>query len=148
MIVYSSCFASPTCFFKFIDQEGGSMDTDTPKTVPIGAGGSNEGATANGSWNQSVDQAKTGAHGAIDKFAESARPAVDKLSASAHQAVDKLSGLAAQANTAFSGKMSLAKGGQEQLLEDTRAYVREKPGTALAIAVAAGFILSSLFRSR
>jgi ElaB/YqjD/DUF883 family membrane-anchored ribosome-binding protein len=125
-------------------QEGERMET--PKTVPIGSNGSD--ASTNGSWDRKVEQAKSGAHTTIDRLSEGARPAVDKLSAAAHQAVDRLSDVASQASSAFSGKMSDAKGTQQQLLDDTRAYVREKPGTAIVIAVAAGFLLRSLLRSR
>lgn len=119
---------------------------ETPKTVPIGSNGSS--AASNASWDQGVEQAKSSAHDTIDRLSEGARPAVDKLSAAAHQAVDKLSNVAAQASSAFSGKISDANLTQQQLLDNTRAYVREKPGTAIAIAVAAGFLLRSLFRSR
>jgi ElaB/YqjD/DUF883 family membrane-anchored ribosome-binding protein len=119
---------------------------ETQNTAPIGSNGSD--ASSNGSWDRKVEQAKSGAHSTIDRLSESAGPAVDKLSAAAHQAVDKLCDVAGQASSALSGKMSNAQGTQQQLLEDTRSYVREKPGTAIAIAVAAGFLLRSLFRSR
>ncbi len=119
---------------------------ETPKTVPIDGNGAN--GSQNGSWDRTVEQAKSSVHTTIDRLSESARPAVDKISASAHQAVDKLSDVASQASAALSGKMSSAQGTQQQLLDDTMAYVREKPGTAIAIAVAAGFLLHSIFRSR
>lgn len=122
---------------------------ETPKSVPIDGNGSNgANGSQNGSWDRTVEQAKSTAHSTIDRLSESAGPAVEKISASAHQAIDRLSDVASQASAAFSGKMSSAQGTQQQLLEDTRAYVREKPGTAIAIAVAAGFLLRSLFRSR
>lgn len=127
---------------------------DTPKNVPIstnganGANGTDGSSGGNGSWDRTVEQAKAGAHNTIDKVAESMRPAVDKLSSSAHQAVDRLSGAASEASVKFSEKFTQAKTAEEQLLSDTREYVREKPGTAIAIAVAAGFLLRSLFRSR
>ncbi len=119
---------------------------ETQNTAPNGSNGA-AGATG-GSWDRKVEQAKSGAHSTIDRLSESAGPAVDKLSAAAHQAIDKLCDVAGQASSALSGKMSDAQGTQQQLLEDTRSYVREKPGTAIAIAVAAGFLLRSLFRSR
>jgi ElaB/YqjD/DUF883 family membrane-anchored ribosome-binding protein len=138
--------------FKPSAQEGEHMET--PKTVPIGGNGSN-GASAsngtsgtNGSWDRNVEQAKSTAHSTIDRLSENAQPTVEKLTATAHQAVDKLCDVASQATATFSGKMSSAKGSQQQLLDDTRAYVREKPAAAIAIAVAAGFLLRSLFRSR
>lgn len=124
---------------------------ETPKTVPIGGNGSNGASGSsgtNGSWDRNVEQAKSTAHSTIDRLSENAQPTVEKLAATAHQAVDKLCDAASQASTVFSGKMSSAKGTQQQLLDDTRSYVREKPGTAIAIAVAAGFLLRSLLRSR
>jgi ElaB/YqjD/DUF883 family membrane-anchored ribosome-binding protein len=121
---------------------------ETPKTVPIGGNGSNGASGTNGSWDRNVEQAKSTAHSTIDRLSENAQPTVEKLTATAHQAVDKLCDVASQATSAFSGKMSNAKGTQQQLLDDTRSYVREKPGTAIAIALAAGFVLRSLFRSR
>lgn len=116
------------------------MDTSNTETMNNGA--------ANGNWDRKVEQAKTGAHSTIDRLSENARPAVDKLSASAHQAVDRLSDMACQAAASFSGKVGNPKDMQEQLLADAREQVREKPVAALAIAVAAGFILSRLFSSR
>ncbi|MDQ9171460.1 hypothetical protein Q8A64_13685 [Oxalobacteraceae bacterium R-40] len=146
-----TCFTNtessfPLAVFTYIQllQEGASMET--PKTVPIGSDAPNGSNSA--SWDRTVEQAKSGAHTTIDRLSESARPAVDKFSATAHQTVDKLSDVASQASATFSEKFSQAKGSQQQLLDDTRAYVREKPGTAIAIAVAAGFILRSIFRSR
>lgn len=131
---------------------------ETPKSVPVSSNGSNGvGAAGNvnvtsgsnsASWDRTVEQAKSTAHTTVDRLSEGARPAVDKFSSAAHQAIDKLSDVAAQASGAFSGRMTDVKGSQQQLLDDTRSYVREKPGTAIAIAVAAGFLLRSIFRSR
>jgi ElaB/YqjD/DUF883 family membrane-anchored ribosome-binding protein len=115
---------------------------DTPKIVPTGSNGSA------GSWDNTVDQAKSGAHGTIDKVAESARPAVDKVSSTAHETVDRLSDSASQAADMLSDKMSQLMDMQQELLEDARVRVRDRPVTALAIAVAAGFVLASLLRSR
>jgi ElaB/YqjD/DUF883 family membrane-anchored ribosome-binding protein len=115
---------------------------DTPKIVPTGSNGSA------GNWDSTVDQAKTGAHTTIDKVSESARPAVDKAVSTAHETVDRLSDSASQAATALSDKMSQVMEMQEQLLQDARVRVRDRPVTALAIAAAAGFLLSSLLRSR
>ena len=123
------------------------MDTDTPKTVPV-SGGNGANGSSNGSWNRTVEQAKSSAHSTIDRLSESAGPTMEKISTTAHQAIDKLSDMASQASEAFSGRLSQAKGSQQELLDNTRAYVRERPGTAIAIAVAAGFLLRSLFRSR
>jgi len=115
---------------------------DTPKIVPTGSN-----STA-GNWDNTVEQAKSGAHSTIDKVTESARPAVDKMASTAHESVDRLSDSAAQTATMLSDKMSQLMDMQEELLEDARVRVRDRPVTALAIAVAAGFVLASLLRAR
>lgn len=112
---------------------------DTSKAMPTGA---------SGNWDNTVEQAKSSAHGAIDKMSESARPAVDKMSSTAHDTVNRLSDSAAQTATMLSDKMSQLMEMQQELLEDTRGRVRDRPVTALAIAIAAGFILHGLIRSR
>jgi ElaB/YqjD/DUF883 family membrane-anchored ribosome-binding protein len=115
---------------------------DSPKTLPTGTNGSN------GTWDRTVDQASTTAHKTIDKLSDAARPAVDRLSSSAHQAIDRISGAATQAAMTLSEKIGPVKDLQEQLIEEARVRVREKPVAALAIAVAAGFLLCQLLRSR
>lgn len=86
------------------------------------------------------------AHESIDKAASSARPAVDRFAESAHQAVDKMVGTANQYAQKFSERKGSLKGSQDQMIDDARAYIRQKPGTAIGIAVAAGFILSRIMR--
>ncbi|HEV7618937.1 MAG TPA: hypothetical protein VGO51_12645 [Burkholderiaceae bacterium] len=115
---------------------------DSPKILPAGTNGSN------GAWDRTVDQASTTVHKTIDKLADAARPAVDRLSSGAHQAVDRISGAATQAAMTLSEKIGPIQNLQEQLIEDVRVHVREKPVAALAIAIAAGFLLSQLLRSR
>jgi|GEM_PF-2508510 len=115
---------------------------DTSKIMPTGSSGTS------GNWDNTVEQAKSSAHGAIDKMSESARPAVDKMSSTAHDTVEKLSDSATQTANMLSEKMSKLMDMQEELLDDARVRVRDRPVTALAIAVVAGFILHSLTRSR
>lgn len=86
------------------------------------------------------------AHDSIDRIASSARPAVDRFVNTAHQAVDKLAGVASQARERFGTRSESLKSQQEQLISEARTYIRNKPGTAVGIAVAAGFILSRLLR--
>lgn len=61
-------------------------------------------------------------------MADSAHETVDRVASSAHSAAEQMS---AQA---------------DELMIRARDYVREKPLTAIGIAVAAGFILSRLSR--
>jgi len=115
---------------------------ETPKIVPTGSNGSA------GNWDNTVEQAKSGAHSTIDKVAESARPGVDKMASAAHDTVERMSDSAAQAATMMQDRMNQLMDMQQQLLEDMRVQVRDRPVTALAVAVAAGFVLASLLRSR
>lgn len=115
---------------------------ETPKIVPSGSNSSP------GNWDSTVEQAKSGVHSTIDKVSETARPAVDKAAEAAHDTVERLSDTATQAANMLSDKMSQLMEVQEQLLQDARVRVRDRPVTALAIAAAAGFLLASLLRSR
>lgn len=117
---------------------------DTSKTFPT----STSGNSGSGNWDRTVDQASANAHQAIDKASDVARPGVDRLASGAHQTVDKLSDAVSQAATMLSEKAGQLKEMQEQLLADARVRVREKPVTTIAIAVAAGFLLRHLLRSR
>jgi len=80
---------------------------------------------------------------------------VETYSRSAHQAVDR----AAEAASAAASRMSehveaLGAKGEEllemkdQWVDGAREYVREHPFQALGIAVAAGYLLSMMMRSR
>jgi ElaB/YqjD/DUF883 family membrane-anchored ribosome-binding protein len=109
-------------------------------TVPNGTG------TENASTQ--VGQVSSTAHEKIDQASDALHPTVDRLVTGAHQAVDKLAGVASQATQQFGEKSEQMKDMQQKLAEDCRLYVREKPVTALAIAAAAGFLLSRLLRIR
>ncbi len=87
-------------------------------------------------------------HEKIDAAADAARPAVDRLLTGAHTAVDKLSGLAAVAADTVNEKSVQLKEAHAKLMANGRTQVREKPAMAVGIAVAAGFILGRLLRSR
>jgi ElaB/YqjD/DUF883 family membrane-anchored ribosome-binding protein len=117
---------------------------ENPEITPVSSSGN--GAT--NAWDHRVDKFRSVAHARIDRLSESARPAVDQWSASAHQTVDKLSSGAAQAAAVLSEKFGQLRDSQQQVLSNTRERIREKPMLAVGIAVAAGFLLRQLFRSR
>ena len=97
---------------------------------------------------RTVDQASMGAHDVIDKVSDATRPAMDRIASGAHQAVDKIAGAAAQAADALGVKGEQLKKAQVRAMEQCRGYVRENPVASLGIAVAAGYLLSRLMRSR
>ena len=97
---------------------------------------------------RTVDQASTGAHDVIDKVSNAARPAVDRFASGAHQAVDKIASAASQAAETLGVKGEQLKNAQAKAMEQCRGYVRDNPVASLGIAIAAGFLLSRLLRSR
>jgi ElaB/YqjD/DUF883 family membrane-anchored ribosome-binding protein len=98
--------------------------------------------------NRAVDQAGSSAHEAIDKVSDAARPAVDRMASGAHKMVDKVANAAGQAAQTLGVKGDQLKDFQARALDQTRQYVRENPVMALGIALAAGYVLSLLLRSR
>jgi ElaB/YqjD/DUF883 family membrane-anchored ribosome-binding protein len=86
--------------------------------------------------------------------AESDR-SIDRVSQSAHEAVDRVTGAASQVADRLSEHAERITGKGEDLLamkddwvETAREYVREKPFAALGMAVAAGYLLHMITRSR
>ena len=114
---------------------------ETPKIIP-------SSGSSNGTWDADVDQAQSAAHDTIDKMTQQARPAVDRLSDKAHKTVDRLSGAASQAASTFSEKASQYRDLQDQWVSGARDQIRERPVAALAVALAAGFVLRHLLFSR
>jgi ElaB/YqjD/DUF883 family membrane-anchored ribosome-binding protein len=80
---------------------------------------------------------------------------IEGYSKSAHQAVDRAAEAAGRVAERLGEKIDSLQDKREELmempagwLEGARDYVREKPFQALGIAIAAGYILSMLMRSK
>jgi ElaB/YqjD/DUF883 family membrane-anchored ribosome-binding protein len=73
---------------------------------------------------------------------------VDRLSQSAHQAVDKAAAMASQYAERFSDKGEELMQMHEDWMQTARDYIRERPFQAMGMALAAGYLLSILMRSR
>ena len=95
---------------------------------------------------RTVDPAGTGVHHVIDKVADAAHPAVDRIASGAHRAADKIADAAGQAAETLGVKGEKLKNAQMRALEQCRGYVRDSPVTSLGVAIAAGFVLSRLWR--
>jgi len=87
-------------------------------------------------------------HNTIDKAASAAQPLVDKLASKAHAGVDKISGALAGAGGSLNDKTAQLRDAYGNLAVTGRDYVIAKPGTAVALAVGAGFILAKLLGGR
>jgi ElaB/YqjD/DUF883 family membrane-anchored ribosome-binding protein len=73
---------------------------------------------------------------------------IDNASKSAHGAFDKIASATSQAAEALGEKGEQLKKTEQQLMKNCRGYISDNPITSVGIAVAAGFLLSSLLRRR
>jgi ElaB/YqjD/DUF883 family membrane-anchored ribosome-binding protein len=97
---------------------------------------------------QSIDKAADAARPMVDKAADAARPVVDRLATTAHAGVDKLQGMLSGATVNLGQRQQQLTDAYGQWREASFEYVRQKPGTAIAIAAAAGFVLAKLLGGR
>ena len=102
----------------------------------------------NGSIARTVSDVSATAHGAIDKVSNAARPAVDRLASGAHQAVDKIADAASTTAESLAVRSEQLKNAHARLTDECRVYVRANPLATVGVALAVGFVLSRLFRSR
>ena len=100
-----------------------------------------------------LNKASSGAHavvdsmaGAADEAARKAKPAIDQVAAIAHQAVDKAANAAAPAADWLSRQGEDLTAAQKQLVSDATRYISTNPLKSVAIALAAGFVLSRIIR--
>ena len=96
----------------------------------------------------------TGAHAAVDSAAgaaedvvNKAKPAIDRFAAMAHEAVDKAAAVAAPAAAWVSTQGHDFAELEKKFVDDTCKYVSANPLKSVAIALAAGFLLSRIIRS-
>lgn len=84
-----------------------------------------------------VDRLMQGAHEAVDRVGAKAAPAIEKLSESASSARHSLE--------ARAGQLAQVQG---EVVDSARAYVRERPFTALAAAALIGALAANMLRTR
>ena len=97
-----------------------------------------------GGLSRKVDDASSTVHHAIDRASSAAGPVVDQVAAGAHQAADRLALAVNHAAASLETAAERLKATQAKLMDSCGSYVREKPVTALGIAVASGFLLGLL----
>ena len=102
--------------------------------------------SAEGAVNRASSSAHAAIAGAADEAARRAKPAIDRVAAVAHQAVDKAAGAAAPTADWLAARGERLNATREKLVADASGYVSTNPLKALAIALAAGFLLSRLLR--
>jgi ElaB/YqjD/DUF883 family membrane-anchored ribosome-binding protein len=116
-----------------------------------GTSGSSMGTSgANGTSSSDITKGISAAlrpdelHKTIDKAVQAAQPVVERLATSAHAGVDKMSGLLSGATQTMGQRQQQLTDASRQLMDTSREYIRQKPGTAMALAIGAGFILAKL----
>lgn len=83
----------------------------------------------------------------VDRIAQSAHQTVDRLAEKAAPALDKLRTKVTDANESLKLQAEQLKHLQSEWTESARTAVRENPIAAVAVAMAAGVLISKLFRS-
>ena len=104
------------------------LETTFPKTTnadPVGSG------------TNFVDRLAQGAHQVVDQAAASAKPALEKLQTSG-----------AAAREVLAEKAEAATSMSDELVDSVRHYVRERPLTVVAGAIALGIVIAGVSRSR
>ncbi|MEO6625391.1 MAG: hypothetical protein ABIN37_11235 [Burkholderiaceae bacterium] len=95
-----------------------------------------------------VDNASSSLHHAIDRASDAASPVVNQLAASAHHATDRVASAANHAVGTLRGASAQLRNVPGRLTDGCSTYVQEKPMTSLGIALAGGFLLAMLLRTR
>lgn len=99
---------------------------------------------AGGALQRGVNQVGSTLHSGIDKVADPVRGAVDRASASAHSTVDRVaSGVHSAAERVDTQARRLTEA-PTRAVDYSRQYVRARPLQAVAMALAAGWLLGRL----
>jgi ElaB/YqjD/DUF883 family membrane-anchored ribosome-binding protein len=78
--------------------------------------------------------------------ARKAKPAIEGVAAMVHEAVDKVAGAAAPTADWLQTQGESLKSTQKKLVHDTCNYISANPLTSVAIALAAGYVISRVIR--
>lgn len=82
----------------------------------------------------------------IDEASARASAATGRIADRAHGAIDQVSSAVQSAADRVSEKSGEWMERQDEVVQQVRGYVRERPVVALGVAVAVGFLLSRLVR--
>jgi ElaB/YqjD/DUF883 family membrane-anchored ribosome-binding protein len=95
-----------------------------------------------------VEQVGSAAHRGIDAAAGAVQPAIQRLAAGAHDAVDRIASAATGAGESIDQGTGQLRAASGRITDGCRSYVSQNPFAAVGVALAAGFVLSRLLRSR
>ncbi|CAN5348575.1 hypothetical protein BH09PSE5_BH09PSE5_19090 [soil metagenome] len=95
---------------------------------------------------KSINDIAASATPVVDRLAQTAHETIDRVAAKAGPAVEKIRSTATGAAGTIQQKATDFGAMEEQWMESARGVVRENPLAAIAVAVAAGMLLSRLAR--
>jgi ElaB/YqjD/DUF883 family membrane-anchored ribosome-binding protein len=98
--------------------------------------------------NANVDFKSQGLNNVIDQASAAAHPVIDQFSAKAHDTVNRLASAASHGADNFEVRSDQISASSERLGNALRSQIRHRPVAALGVAVASGFIISWLLKSR
>lgn len=97
-----------------------------------------------------VDRTANQAHRAVDNAADTAAakagPAIERAAQAVHQTVDKVAEAAGPAAEWINQNADQLRQKQDELLENCRSYIRNRPLATVGIAIAAGYLIGRLGR--
>jgi ElaB/YqjD/DUF883 family membrane-anchored ribosome-binding protein len=99
-----------------------------------------------GNGASSLGKAGSSVHSAIDEAARRAGPAIDRAATLAHDAADRVSAVGSQTVDWMSEQRDQLSAAQKKLVDDTCAYVSANPLKSVAMAVAAGYVISRILK--
>jgi ElaB/YqjD/DUF883 family membrane-anchored ribosome-binding protein len=130
-----------------IDTTGTDTRTGTAGRDPL-AGSTGAGPAARESSMGTAGAAmQSGRDPLVDRAASSAHQAVDRVAAKMGPAVERVRNAAQDSADTLQTKLSDLDTMRLEWTESCRSYVRERPMTALGVAVLAGFLLSRWMRT-
>ena len=127
----------------------GSMSGNSTGNLGSGMGGAGMSSSDTGMSGTSgkgiTSMNKEDVHKRIDQAAQAAQPMVERLVNTAHASVDKMSGMLSGASQSMGQRSQQLNEAYHNAAESGRDYVRNNPGSAVLMALGAGFLLAKLF---
>ncbi len=117
------------------------METAFPKTGTPGIASANK--TLGSSANRDTAEAADRAHSLVDRATDSAHGTVDRLAAKAGSALDRTRNAADDLKTTAYSKFDDFMNSDDKA-ESARSEIRERPLTALVVALVAGLLIGRL----
>ena len=98
--------------------------------------------------NTNADGKTSGFNHVIDQASAAAHPVIDQFSVKAHDTVDRLASAASHSAENFDVRTEQLTAAGHRLGSAVRSQIRRRPVAVLGVAVATGFVISWLLKSR